>query len=116
MSMQQEVPDLLNSYERFFSKFNLSKEQFFNFGICETIYAPLCKAKKGLEDLKRRISNNDTVYIRGFGRDSKGSHLYQEFYSQVFGNTNVKIDPSNNEDIDKLRKSVQKELSPINSP
>ena len=70
MSMQQEVPDLLNSYERFFSKFNLSKEQFFNFGICETIYAPLCKAKKGWEDIKRRISNNDTVYIRGFGRDS----------------------------------------------
>jgi len=98
MSMLQEVPDLLDSYERFFSKFNLSKEQFFNFGICETIYAPLCKAKEGWDELKRRISNNDTVYIRGFGRDSKGSPLFQEFYSQVFGNTNVKIDPSNNKE------------------
>ena len=70
MSMLQEVPDLRDSYKRFFSKFNLSKEQFFNFGIRETIYAPIDKAQEGWDELKRRISNNDTVYIRGFGRDS----------------------------------------------
>lgn len=98
MSMLQEVPDMLDSYERFFFKFNVSKKQFFNFGIRETIYAPIDKAQEGWDELKRRISNNDTVYIRGFGWDSKGSHLFQEFYSQVFGNKNVKIDPSNNKE------------------
>lgn len=85
-----------DAYERFFSKFNISKEQFFDFGIHETIYAPRDKAKAGWEDLKQRIKNNQPVYIRGFGRNSSGSHLYQEFYKQTLGNENVKIDSTGN--------------------
>lgn len=87
-----------DSYERFFSKGYISKEQFFDFGICETIYAPLDKAKEGWEELKQRIRNNGPVYMRGFGRNSNGSHLFQEFYSNVLGNKNVKIDPTNNKE------------------
>ena len=87
-----------DSYERFFSEGYISKEQFFDFGIRETIYAPLEKAKEGWEELKHRIRNNGPVYMRGFGRNSNGSHLFQEFYSQVLGNENVKIDPTNNKE------------------
>ena len=87
-----------DSYERFFSEGYISKEQLFNFGIRETIYAPLDKAQEGWEDLKQRIKNNGPVYMRGFGRNSNGSHLFQEFYSQIIGNDNVKIDPTNNKE------------------
>ena len=85
-----------DSYERFFSEGYISKEQFFDFGIRETIYPPIKKAKEGWEDLKTRIRNNGSVYMRGFGRNSNGSYLFQEFYSQVLGNENVKIDSTNN--------------------
>lgn len=85
-----------DSYERFFSEGYISKEQFFDFGTRETIYAPVDKAREGWEQLKLRINNNKTVYMRGFGRNSNGSHLFQEFYSRVLGNDNVKIDPTNN--------------------
>lgn len=85
-----------DSYERFFSESYISKEQFFDFGIRETIYAPLDKAKEGWEELKHRIKNNGPVYMRGFGRNANGSHLFQAFYSQVLSNKNVKIDQTNN--------------------
>lgn len=87
-----------DSYERFFSEGYISKEQFFDFGIRETIYVPLDKAKKGWKELKHRIRNNSPVYMRGFGRNSNGSHLFQEFYSQVLDNENVRIDPTNNKE------------------
>lgn len=94
----REEQIMRDSYERFFSEGYISKEQFFDFGIRETIYAPLEKAKEGWEELKHRIRNNGLVYMRGFGRNSNGSHLFQEFYSQVLGNENVKIDPTNNKE------------------
>ena len=36
------------------------------------------------------------MYIRGFGRNSNGTHLFQEFYKEVFGNAHVAVDPTNN--------------------
>jgi hypothetical protein len=86
-----------DSYERFFSKGYISKEQFFDFGISETIYAPLDTAKIGWEKLKQRITTNQDVYMRGFGQGGAKSHMYQEFYKQILGNENVVIDATNNE-------------------
>ena len=87
-----------DSYEQFFSEGYISKEEFFDFGIRETIYAPLDKATEGWELLKKRIENNEPVFMRGFGRNSNGSHLFQDFYSYVLAHTNVKIDPTNNKE------------------
>lgn len=42
------------------------------------------------------IHNNQTVHIRGFGRNSNGTHLFQYFYKEVFGNEHVVVDPTNN--------------------
>ena len=86
-----------DSYELFFSRFHIDKEQFFDFGLNETIFATFDKAKEGWEDLKQRIKNNGQVYIRGFGRNSNASHLYKDFYSRVLSNENVEIDPTNNQ-------------------
>ena len=85
-----------DSYERFLSEGYISKEQLFDFGSRETIYAPFEKAKHGWEDLKQRIKTNQPVYIRGFGRNGTGSAMFQEFYKSVLGNENVTIDPTNN--------------------
>ena len=38
-----------DSYERFFSEGYIDKDQFFDFGLRETIYAPKDKAKEGWE-------------------------------------------------------------------
>ena len=85
-----------DSYECFFSQGFITKEQFFEFGLQETIYAPVEVATDAWENLKRRIITNQQVYIRGFGRNSNGTHLFQEFYKKVLGNEHVTVDPTNN--------------------
>jgi len=91
-----------DSYIRFFSKGYISKEQFFEFGLKETIYAPYEKAESEWNRLKQRIENNQEVFIRGFGRDANGTHLFQELYARLVGNHNVKKDPTNNAEPTKI--------------
>ena len=85
-----------DSYERFFSQGHITKEQFFQFGLEETIYAPLEKATEAWELLKARISSNQKVYMRGFGRDGGGTNLFLKFYKDVIGHDNIQRDPTNN--------------------
>ena len=84
------------SYERFFSKGGITKEQFFDFGMKETIYPCAEKATQYWEELKKRVFDGQNVYIRGFGRGGKNSYLYEEFYKAVLGHENVGIDSTNN--------------------
>ena len=91
-----------DSYERFFSQGYISKDQFFEFGLSETIYAPLDKAKVAWEKLKHRVHSNQQVFIRGFGRNSNGTHLFQAFYADVLDNNQVTVDPTNNAQPTKL--------------
>lgn len=91
-----------DSYLRFFSKGYISKDQFFEFGLKETIYSPFDKAEMLWEQLKKKIFNDKEVYIRGFGRDSSGTHLFQEFYIHLVGNSQVKKDPTNNKEPTKI--------------
>ena len=46
--------------------------------------------------LKERILNNQTVYIRGYGRDANGTQLYLNLDKELFQNYKVEKDPSNN--------------------
>jgi hypothetical protein len=95
-----------DSYKRFFSQGYISKEQFFEFGLQDTIYSPLDKSEIAWSDLKKRITTNQQVYIRGFGRNSNGSHLFQEFYKNIIGNENILIDPTNNAQPTKLIRNL----------
>jgi hypothetical protein len=97
-----QVNTMRDSYERFFSKGYLTKKQFFEFGLKETIYSPMDKAKAAWSELKANITNNHKVYIRGFGRNSSGTHLFQEFYKHVLGNEHVTADHTNNDQPTKL--------------
>ena len=85
-----------DSYIRFFSEGYISKEQFFEFGLKETVYAPMDEAEREWASLKSRITNNADVFIRGFGRDGNGTHLFEELYQRLVGNRNVKKDSTNN--------------------
>jgi len=91
-----------DSYLRFFSQGYISKNQFFEFGLKETIYSPYEKAEKEWNNLKQRIMNNEEVFIRGFGRDANGTHLFQKLYAMLVGNSNIKKDPTNNAEPTKL--------------
>jgi len=95
-----------DSYIRFFSEGYISKEQFFEFGLKETIYAPFEAAEREWILLKNRIKNNEEVFIRGFGRDANGTHLFQELYNRLVGNSNVKKDPTNNAEPTKIIKEL----------
>ncbi len=87
---------MLDSYERFFNSGMINKDDFFNFCIQETIYIPFKIAKVEWENLKYRIKTNKEVYIRGYGRNAKNSYFFTDFYNQVYGHNNIKIDPTNN--------------------
>ena len=95
-----------DSYIRFFSEGYISKDQFFEFGLKETIYVPYEKAEEEWNYLKQRINNNEEVYIRGFGRDSNGTHLFQELYARLIGNKNIKKDPTNNAEPTKIIRAL----------
>ncbi len=95
-----------DSYIRFFSEGYISKEQFFDLGLKETIYAPYEKVEEEWLKLKQRIHNNENVFIRGFGRDANGTHLFQEFYKRLLGNENVKKDPTNNAEPTKIIRAL----------
>jgi len=92
---------LIDSYEKFLTKY-VSKEDFFNFGLSETIYIPTEKVNIEWSNLKNRIFENKTVFIRGFGRDAAGTHLFLDFYKKIFQNNNILKDPTNNQQPTKL--------------
>lgn len=76
--------------------FGIKPNQLFEWGMNATIFPADEKVEVEWESLKKRITNNEEVTIRGYGRDAHGTKLYLDFYSFVFDNQHVKKDPSNN--------------------
>ena len=89
-------PTIRDSYQKFLTHFQIDKESFFDWGISATIFPPIDMVVSEWEDLKKRIFNDQTVYIRGYGRDAHGTQLYKDFYAELLGNTHVEKDPTNN--------------------
>ncbi|CAH1538796.1 conserved hypothetical protein [Vibrio owensii] len=109
-----------DSYIAFLDRMGLTKDDFFEFGLSETIYAEENQASQCWADLKKRIETNQTVYIRGFGRNASGTHLFQNLYSEVLGNRNVVKDSTNNAEPTKLirqltgfSKTTSKQYQPL---
>lgn len=96
---------MIDSYEKFLTKY-VSREDFFDFGLSETIYISTDKVQEEWSNLKNRIFENESVFIRGFGRDAAGTHLFLEFYEKVFQNNNIVKDPTNNQQPTKLLESL----------
>ena len=86
----------MDSYQKFLNHFAIEKEALFDWGIEATIFPPLEKVIQEWETLKTRVLTNQTVYIRGYGRDGHGTQLYKDLYRHLFGNEHVEKDPTNN--------------------
>ena len=82
--------------KKFLEYFQISKEDFFDWGIKATIFPPLERVQKEWGELKFRIFNDKPVYIRGYGRDAHGTQLYLDLYKYLFNNKSILKDPSNN--------------------
>lgn len=91
-----------DSYEQLFSRGLITKDQLFEFGLSETIYVDIRTAENEWEALKDKIQFGEEVFIRGFGRDAKGTHLFKKFYSNLIGNHKVTKDSTNNAEPTKL--------------
>ena len=95
-----------DSYINFLNRMEITKDDFFEFGLNETIYAKEELANQCWVDLKKRIETDQKVYIRGFGRNASGTHLFQNLYSEVLGNNHVVKDSTNNAEPTKLLKQL----------
>lgn len=86
----------MDSYEAFLRDFKIDKKAFLEWGISSTIFPPVSNVEKEWILLKKRILNNEKVCIRGYGRDSHGTQLYQKLYQELFRNFHVEKDADNN--------------------
>lgn len=85
-----------DSYKEFLQHFNISKDEFYDFGLSNIIFAPFSFAKESFEDAKHMLLTNQKLSIRSYGRQGKSSNLFLNLYKYLFNNNNIKVDASNN--------------------
>ena len=86
----------MDSYRKFLDHFGIKKQALFDWGIEATIFPPVEKVTQEWEKLKTKVLTDQTVYIRGYGRDGHGTQLYKDLYAFMFHNRHIEKDPTNN--------------------
>ena len=90
------LKDSRDSYYDFMNHFGIKPKDLFEWGVNAIVFPSNKTIDEEWENLKHRIFNNKTVYIRGYGRDARGTQLYTGFYGFAFKNFQVIKDPTNN--------------------
>lgn len=86
-----------DSYQTFFKYFKIDFSEIVKFGIdIDTIFPNPEKIDEDWYNLIDSIQNNKEVYIRGYGRDAKGTKLFLDLYKILLNNKNIKKDATNN--------------------
>lgn len=86
-----------DSYDLFLKSFGISKDDFYEFGLKNTIFIDHDTAKHEWERLKNRIEKGGKVFIRGYGQNGKGTSDLKAFYSDLLGNQIIiEEDPNRN--------------------
>lgn len=80
----------MDSYIEFFDNFEIDINDAFSWGIENTIFPNMEIVEKAWIELRAKITNNQPVYICGYGRDAHATHLYFDFYKYLFNNECVK--------------------------
>lgn len=93
-----------DAYNKLFEHYD--RQMFFERGIEDIIFIDDAEIKKHWHNLKKAVFENGTVYIRGYGRDAKGTKLYLKLYDKMFENYSVEKDPTNNAEPTKLLKNL----------
>ena len=70
-----------DSYLNFLEKFNISNEDFIEYGLNDIIFVPNDKVISEWEILKNKVYSNQEIYIRGMGRDATGTKYMQRWWS-----------------------------------
>ena len=90
------LKDSRDSYYDFMNYFGIKPKALFEWGMDAIIFPEMDVVELEWENLKNRILNDEEVYIRGYGRDARGTQLYIDFYNFLLGNAHIKKDPTNN--------------------
>jgi hypothetical protein len=85
-----------DSYINFLKTFKISDDDFIEYGLKDIIFISKDKVHNEWEILKNKVYSNQEAYIRGMGRDATGTKYMLEVHKSLFGNSNIKKDPSNN--------------------
>jgi len=85
-----------DSYINFLKTFKISDDDFIEYGLKDIIFISKDKVHNEWEILKNKVYSNQEAYIRGMGRDAMGTKYMLEVHKSLFGNSNIKKDPSNN--------------------
>ena len=76
------------AYSKLFEQ--IDKDSYFKSGIDDIVYMDNQAIATQWEHLKKAVFENQTVFIRGYGRDAKGTELYFKLYEKMFENTGFK--------------------------
>ena len=90
------LKDSRDSYYDFMNHFGIKPKDLFDWGVNAIVFPSDKMVDIEWQNLKRRIFNNEAVYIRGYGRDAHGTKMYTDFYGYAFKNFHVIKDPTNN--------------------
>lgn len=93
-----------DAYTKLFE--HIDKDLFFQSGIDDIVFMDNETIEKQWTILKNAVFQNQSVAIRGYGRDAKGTDLYFKLYENMFGNTNIFKDSTNNAEPTKLLKNL----------
>lgn len=85
---------MIDAYSKFFEKYD--KNLFFKDGLGQIIYINDDLIEQQWETLIRKLSNNEKLFIRGYGRDSAGTSAFLILYKHLFKNENIRKDATNN--------------------
>jgi hypothetical protein len=92
-----------DGYKLFMDRFNIDEDELIRFGIDETIYVNDSIVKEEWAQLRSNIyEGRQKVFIRGYGRNAKGTELYINLYKELFGHDNFFKDATNNAEPTKL--------------
>lgn len=93
-----------DAYTKLFE--HIDKDLFFKSGIDDIVYIDNQAIAIQWNQLKNSVFENQVVFIRGYGRDAKGTDMFFKFYENMFGNSNVRKDSTNNAEPTKLLKNM----------
>lgn len=93
-----------DAYTKLFE--HIDKDLFFQSGIDDIVFMENETIEKQWTILKNAVFQNQSVAIRGYGRDAKGTDLYFKLYENMFGNTKIFKDSTNNAEPTKLLKNL----------
>jgi hypothetical protein len=83
-----------DAYDKLFERYG--KDNFFNDSLEDIIYIGEEKINQNWKERLDKLRSNEELYIRGYGRDAKGTELFFVLYKHLFSNENIKKDPTNN--------------------